>query len=99
MLNTVVPDLTSCRMHVRTYEMIGLAQYLREPLIESHLVVRLTMCFLVGKSHRCCVVEMQLAVCCTELWTEGRKCMHDRQLGIGILLGAVVMAITLLLGV
>lgn len=42
---------------------------------------------------------LQLAVCCTELWTEGRKCLHDRQLALGICLGAVIMGITLLLGV
>lgn len=42
---------------------------------------------------------IMLAVCCTELWTEGRKCLHDRQLALGICLGAVIMGITLLLGV
>ena len=40
-----------------------------------------------------------MAVCCTELWTEGRKCAHDHKLALGIVLGAVVMGITLLLGV
>ena len=41
----------------------------------------------------------QAAVCVLELWPEARKCRADRQLYLGILLGAVVMGSTLLVGV
>jgi ZIP family zinc transporter len=42
---------------------------------------------------------IMLAVCVLELWPEGRRCGRDECLLAGILLGTVVMAWTLYVGV
>jgi ZIP family zinc transporter len=41
----------------------------------------------------------QMAVCVLELWPEARKCGEDTRLWQGIILGSVVMAWTLYIGI
>ncbi|KAK9806683.1 hypothetical protein WJX73_007886 [Symbiochloris irregularis] len=52
----------------------------------TELVVHLMLAFVGG---------IMLAVCCTELWTEGRKCKHDQHLAAGIVFGAAFIGATL----
>jgi ZIP family zinc transporter len=42
---------------------------------------------------------VMLAVCVLELWPEGRRCGEDGRLAGGVLLGTLVMAWTLSVGV
>lgn len=66
------------------------ALFIFKPLVSSMEQLDYVLAFVGG---------VMLAVCCLELWPEGRKCRQDMRLAQGILLGSLVMGWTLSIGV